>query len=494
MNVECLFAGRTRRAKKFSKAESGGDRSARPWCSCFALLGLVAGSAALAQSAATEIHTSPRVDPGVYSGRLKPAYPTPYEPASERSIQTTLQRVHAYLEQASPIRVIDGATGELVSDLKKLPTHVAFDRTDLLILTYEWGVTYSGMLLAAQVTQDARYERYTEQRLDAIATLATHAKQQQSKKVAEPATKHGMSMRSILQPRALDDSGAMCAAMIKAHRAGVGEDLRPWIDNYARYVSTAQMRLQDGTLARNRPLPNSLWLDDLYMSVPCLAQAGKLTGDARYFDDAAKQILQFADRMFIEERGFFMHGWVEGMRHHPVFPWARANGWAIMAMVELLEVLPREHPDRAKILDLYQAHAAGLTAVQGHAGLWHQLLDRSESYAETSASAMFVYAIARGINRGWLDPLAFGPAVSLGWNAVETKVNEKGQVEGTCVGTGMGWDPMFYMYRPVHVLAAHGYGPVLLAGAEMIALLRAQPDVTIHDGGVHFGKAIPETT
>jgi rhamnogalacturonyl hydrolase YesR len=283
----------------------------------------------------------------------------------------------------------------------------------------------------------------------------------------------------------------MCAAMIKANRAGLGSDLRPWIDNYVSYVSSKQFRLADGTLARNRPMPSTLWLDDLYMSVPCLAQAGKLTGDARYFDDAAKQILQFAERMFVKERGLFMHGWVQGMQPHPVFPWARANGWATMAMAELLDVLPQNHPKRAQILEIYRAHAAGLAAAQGHDGLWHQLLDRPESYEETSASAMYVFSLARGINRGWLDARAFGPAASLGWNAVATRVNAKGQVEGTCVGTGMGWDPMFYMYRPVHVLAAHGYGPVFLAGAEMIALLRTQPDITVNDGGVHFGKASP---
>jgi rhamnogalacturonyl hydrolase YesR len=118
--------------------------------------------------------------------------------------------------------------------------------------------------------------------------------------------------------------------------------------------------------------------------------------------------------------------------------------------------------------------------------LWHQLLDRSESYEETSASAMFVFALARGINRGWLDARAFGPATSLGWNAVAQKVNAKGQVEGTCVGTGVGWDPMFYMYRPVHVLAAHGYGPMFLAGAEMLEL-RKRPNIGLHDGGLQFG-------
>jgi unsaturated rhamnogalacturonyl hydrolase len=142
------------------------------------------------------------------------------------------------------------------------------------------------------------------------------------------------------------------------------------------------------------------------------------------------------------------------------------------------------------LLELHRAHAAGLMAAQGHSGLWHQLLDRRESYEETSASAMFVFAIARGINRGWLDGKAFGPAVTLGWNAVTRKVNDKGQVEGTCVGTGVGWDPMFYMYRPVHVLAAHGYGPVLLAGAEMIELRRRNPEIGIHDGGVQFGKSL----
>jgi rhamnogalacturonyl hydrolase YesR len=194
--------------------------------------------------------------------------------------------------------------------------------------------------------------------------------------------------------------------------------------------------------------------------------------------------------MFVKERGLFMHAWVQEMNVHPAFHWARANGWAIMAAVELLEVLPEDHPDRARLLDLYRAHAAGLMATQGHAGLWHQLLDRRESYEETSASAMFVFGITRGINRGWLDPLAFGPTVSLGWNAVARKVNAAGQVEGTCVGTGVGWDPMFYMYRPVHLLAAHGYGPVFLAGAEMIDVRRNHPDIAVHDGGVQFGKAL----
>ena len=403
---------------------------------CAALLPMMTFSALCAgQSTPIENRESPSTRPGVYSGSIPVPYPTPYEPASVEDIQRTLDRVYSYIEQTTPVQIVNSETGEEVQG-KTLPKQAAMQRTDLLMLTYEWGVTYSGLMLAANVSDEARYRDYTHERLSTIARLATHAKKNLSQDELTqtmPGAQRVLTMRSIIAPRSLDDSGSMCAAMIKAHRAGIGGELRPWIDNYLDYVSNEQFRLSDGTLARNRPMANSLWLDDLYMSVPCLAQAGKLTGDARYFDDAAKQILQFAQRMFVPERGLFMHGWVQDMNPHPVFHWARANGWATMAMVELLEVLPEDHRDRARILDLFRAHSRGLAAVQGHAGLWHQLLDRSESYEETSASAMFVYGFARGINRGWLDPLAFGPATSLGWNAVATKANERGQVEGTCV-------------------------------------------------------------
>ena len=454
---------------------------------------LVHASNAAAQSTPNVLTATPQSDPGVYSGRLKVDYPTPYELARPQDVRALLERIHAYVSEAAPIRVVNGETGEAVTDLAKLPPQVALARTDLQIVTYEWGVTYAGMLLLSQVTGDARYRQYTDERVTAIARLAAHARRQLPPGTTAanyPRPAYGIPLRGMLLPARLDDGGAMCAALIKAQRAGLGANtLQPWIDNWLGWVHTKQFRLADGTLARNRPLPNTLWLDDLYMSVPCLAQAGKLTGEARYYDDAAKQVLQFADRMFVKEKKLFMHAWNQEMDYHPAFHWARANGWAIMAMAELLDVLPENHPARARVLGLYRQHAEGLAATQGHAGLWHQLLDRPESYEETSASAMYVFALARGINRGWLNAAAFGPPVSLGWNAIAKKVNAKGQVEGVCVGTGVGWDPAFYMYRPVHLLAAHGYGPMFLAGAEMLELLK-RPDVGLHDGGLQFGKAL----
>ena len=198
---------------------------------------------------------------------------------------------------------------------------------------------------------------------------------------------------------------------------------------------------------------------------------GKLTGDKKYFDDAVNQIKLFSKRMFIKEKGIYMHGWVESMETHPEFKWARANGWAIMAMCELLDVLPEDHEGRDFVLQQLKAHAKGLASYQSGSGFWHQLLDREDSYLETSATAIYAYCIAHACNKGWLNPVTYAPMANLAWNAVATKVNDKGQVEGTCVGTGMAFDPAFYYHRPVNVFAAHGYGPVILAGAEMYKMM-----------------------
>ena len=86
---------------------------------------------------------------------------------------------------------------------------------------------------------------------------------------------------------------------------------------------------------------------------------------------------------------------------------------------------------------------------------------------------------------GWLDPKIYGPAALLGWNAVASKVNEKGHVEGTCVGTGLAWDPAFYYYRPISPFAAHGYGSVLLAGSAIMELVKTK-NYQINDSAVHL--------
>ena len=413
---------------------------------------------------------------------LKPDYITPYQAMSKENIKAVIDRIYTYLESVTPAQMVHKQTGAVLTDIFKLDTNYIVQAGDYRLTSYEWGVTYSAFLRASETTSDKKYSDYVKKRFDFLATWIPPVK----KLVTEGKYKTSdFPFRQPIAPHALDDAGAVCAAMIKSTNSGINSNLRPLIDSYINYVSLKEYRLADGTLARNRPQKNTLWLDDLYMGVPAIANMGKLTGDKKYFDDAVNQIKLFSERMFNKEKGIYMHGWVEGMEPHPQFHWGRANGWAILTLVELLDVLPEDHEGRPYVLNQLKAHAKGLASYQSGSGFWHQLLDREDSYLETSATAIYTYCFAHAINKGWLDAKAYAPATMLAWNAVVTKVNIKGQVEGTCVGTGMGFDPAFYYFRPINVFAAHGYGPVIMAGAEVYELMK-NGTLKINDSSLQY--------
>jgi rhamnogalacturonyl hydrolase YesR len=272
----------------------------------------------------------------------------------------------------------------------------------------------------------------------------------------------GNSDRPILAPDALDDCGSMTAALIQARLAHVGPDLLPVIQGWTDYIAHRQFRLPDGAFARHRPMAVSLWADDFYMGVPALAEMGKLTGDRAWFDDAANVVLRMSAKLFRPATGLYSHGWnANGGPEVPDFYWARANAWATLTMCDLLDVLPADHPARPEVLRYLRTQLRAIASLQSGNGRWHQLIDRNDSYLETSASAIYVYCIAHAINQGWITPVTYGDIAQVGWLGVATQINSRGQVENTCVGTTFAGDIVYYYNRPVSVYAVHGYGPVL---------------------------------
>lgn len=416
---------------------------------------------------------------------LAPEYPVTYAVPTAEGVKAKMDTVLEYLVEATPMKIKDTKTGEELTDLSELTPNHTFDGKYRLSC-YEWGVTYSAMLAAAKATGDPRYEQYVKDRLKYMCEINPALK--------EAYAKHGKlhpTMLKMVDPRALDDGGAIAAAMMKASVEDSTLHLEPMIDNYMDYVLHKEHRLSDGTFARNRPQHNTMWLDDMFMGVPSLAVMGTYKNDPKYYDEATAQIKGFAKRMFVPEKKLFRHGWVESMKDHPAFFWGRANGWAILTMCEVLDQLPENHPDRPYVLDLLNQHVQGLAALQGNNGLWHQLLDRNDTYGETSATAIYVYCLAHAINKGWIDAKAYGPVAVLGWNALADHIQSDGSITGTCVGTGMGFDPAFYAYRPCSTAAGHIYGPALWAGAEMINLINNQ-HLKSNDSAVHFYDVDPE--
>ena len=270
----------------------------------------------------------------------------------------------------------------------------------------------------------------------------------------------------------LDDYGAMGASVVEVYRLDPQPRYREYVERAGAFALTRQGRLPDGTLVRAFPRKWTLWADDLYMSVSLLARLGALTGDRRWLDDAALQVERFHQHLFDDSVGLMHHDWYSDTGKPGVAFWGRANGWALVAQVDLLDRLPREHPARDTLLRLLRRHIDGVARWQSPTGLWHQLLDRADSYLETSASAMFSYAIARAVERGWV-PRRYLDIARRGWAGVETRVRADGRIEGVCAGTGVSNDLRDYYARPTPLNDPHGIGTVLLAGAEMLSLERA---------------------
>ena len=413
---------------------------------------------------------------------LQPDYETPYGALSIDEIKKDIDRVLRYLESCTPTRVVDKKTGKVITDYENMDQNAQLERGTFRIGSYEWGVTYNAMLIAAEATGDTLYTKYAMDRFNFLTEIFPHFQ-----RVYTQYGEVDPLMKQMLTPHALDDAGAMCSAMMKIHMNNKSLPYQQMIDNYFNFIMYKEHRLFDGTFARFRPHNNTMWLDDMYMAIPSIAVMGSYARDhnAKFQTEAAKQVLQFSERMFLPEKGIYRHGWVEGLTEQPNYHWARANGWAMLAMCEVLDFLPNNHPQREAVLKQLRAHIKGVASYQSGSGFWHQLLDKQDSYLETSATAIFTYCIAHAVNKGWIDAISYAPVAQLGWQAVKTKINKEGQVEGTCVGTGMAFDPAFYYHRPVSEYAAHGYGPVIMAGAEMIKLTKSKHP-QMNDSGLHF--------
>jgi rhamnogalacturonyl hydrolase YesR len=269
----------------------------------------------------------------------------------------------------------------------------------------------------------------------------------------------------------LDDCGAMGAGVIEVYRQDPRQRYRAYIDSATEFILKKQLRLEDRALVRPFPRKWTMWADDLYMSVSLLSRMGELSGDSRCFDDAALQVARFHEHLFDEEKGLMHHCWYSDTRRAGVAFWGRANGWAVLAQVDLLDRLPDGHPKRAVLLALLRKHILGIARYQSGEGLWHQLVDRGDSYLETSCSAMFTYAVACAVNRGYIEP-RYASIARRGWKGVMSRIDVNGEIAGVCAGTGVSDDLVFYERRPTPPNDPHGIGAVLLAGSEVLELQR----------------------
>jgi unsaturated rhamnogalacturonyl hydrolase len=334
---------------------------------------------------------------------------------------------------------------------------------------FEWHYSNGQMALAiiqlADATKDERYAKFIDQycstTLDQYDSCKYRYEVLNEKKV--------FNYRLFLKGM-LDNTSAAALPFVERVLRGTLPAARFLVDEMADYVQRRQSRLSDSTLCRPDPEERTIWADDLFICVPFLLRYARLSGDKAYYDDATRQVVQFNHYLFDKKSGIAYHAWFDKRHQHSVAYWGRANGWMVWATSEALLHLPTTHADYKAVLDIYREQMKGLVHYQNQNGMWHQVLDHPESYEETSCTAMFTLALARGVLNEWIDK-KYEDHVLRGWNAVKGRIAEDGTVAGICQGTSIGATLQYYFERKTPPHDPRGVGAVITAGIEVQRLL-----------------------
>lgn len=251
----------------------------------------------------------------------------------------------------------------------------------------------------------------------------------------------------------------------------------------------SQPRTSSGGYWHKQIYPYQMWLDGVYMAEPFQAEYAVTFNEPELFEDITHQFILMDNKARDPQTGLLYHAWDESKVQKwanketgcsPHF-WGRAMGWYVMALADVLELLPAEHPRRLDLLAILSRLSAALTRHQDpNSGLWYQIVDLPErpgNYRESSVSAMLAYAFAKAARNGWLpaEYLAVARRAYHGLLENMIRVDARGllTLEGTCSVAGLGGEPYrdgsfdYYIHEPVAANDFKGVGPFILAALEM---------------------------
>jgi unsaturated rhamnogalacturonyl hydrolase len=235
--------------------------------------------------------------------------------------------------------------------------------------------------------------------------------------------------------------------------------------------------------------PWQMWLDGIFMGSTFMVQYASEFNAPEWYDVAGIQVKMIYEKTLDQSSGLLMHAWDEsrqqkwcdpesGKSH---YPWSRATGWYTMAIIDILEFLPQDHPDRDDLIEILQKTCEALLKVQDQkTGLWFQVLDqggREGNYIEGSGSAMFSYVFARGAHKGYLDKKFLGIAEKAFDDIIRVLIttDDKGflTMHNICGGCGLGGNPYrdgsyeYYINEKRIDNDTKGVAPFILAAIEL---------------------------
>ncbi|WP_114778761.1 glycoside hydrolase family 88/105 protein [Botryobacter ruber] len=244
-------------------------------------------------------------------------------------------------------------------------------------------------------------------------------------------------------------------------------------------------RTKEGGFWHKKVYPHQMWLDGLYMGSPFLAQYAATFNEPALFDDVANQIYLVDKYTWNEQKGLFHHGWDESKEQKWADPvtgkspevWGRAMGWYAMALVDVLDYFPKDHPKRQDILRVTKKMADAIVKYQDpNTGVWWQVVDkggREGNYLESSASSMYTYFLLKALKNGYIDQ-KYMQAAQKGYNGIldtfiRTESDGTMSITNVCAVAGLGGNPYregtydYYISEPRRDNDPKAVGPFIMA-------------------------------
>lgn len=251
-------------------------------------------------------------------------------------------------------------------------------------------------------------------------------------------------------------------------------------------------RTQSGEFWHKQVYPNQVWLDGFYMALPFYAEYTKRYAPKEQrdslFADIAHQFTAGAKNTYDPATGLFRHAWDEsrsmfwcdpetGLSEHA---WGRATGWYAIALVEVLDYMPKDHPGHQELVDQLNYMLEVLPKwADPQTGMWYQVLDcpdREGNYQEATCSIMFTYAFLKGLRRGYIDRSHEDYILGLYPKFIDRFIRENadGTISMTdcCAVGGLGGKQMrkgdfdYYLSEPIIENDCKGVGPFIWASLE----------------------------
>lgn len=359
------------------------------------------------------------------------------------------------------------------SELKRQGDALIFGKNPKAKWAYETGVFLKGLEAVSERTGEARYHEYVQSVIDSYVSP------------------DGAIRTYKMEDYNLDNINSGKMLLVLYQKTGEAK-----YRNAAALLEQQlekQPRTREGGFWHKQIYPYQMWLDGIYMASPFLAQYAQMFDKPAGFDEVARQILWIEKHTRDKRTGLLYHGWDESRKQEWADPqtglsrsfWGRAMGWYAMALVDVLDYLPEKHPQRADVRKVLERLSAAVAKFQDRSsGLWYQVVDqgkREKNYLEASASSMFVYALAKGVRKGYLSK-GYASVATRGYEGLTgrlIKTDPDGSVSLTqiCSVGGLGGAQKrngtfeYYMSEPVVANDLKGVGAFLMASIEIDRLV-----------------------